>query len=74
MAIQSAIANRAADLHTRMMKSAEALAVAAGIQLPPTFPYVRDDAFRANDQTEWACQVIEAATAAIEQKRGAENG
>lgn len=74
MATQAAIQNRAADLQRRVVKSAEALAVATGIDLPPTFPYVRDDAFRANDQMEWACKVIEAATAAIEQKRGAENG
>lgn len=74
MAAFAANAAREADLNRRLLKAAERLAIIASVELPPPFPYVRDEQYRRNDATEWSCILVERVADALEAQKGETDG
>lgn len=74
MATHAANVAREADLNIRLLKAAERVGILAGVELPPTFPYVRDEHYRRNDATEWSCILLERVADAISQEGEKSNG
>lgn len=65
MATLAANVAREAELNKRLLKAAERVAILTGVELPPPFPWVRDEHYRRNDATEWSCIILERAADAI---------